>query len=165
MTAAFYVLLGYAIIFIITFLMAYSAVQLVIKLRPIYAAIMVIFVSFTTIININKSHGCECLLNNNIFQETTKWFFDKILPLIAFLIPVYMLLLGVKALFQGERSIVFRVLLESSLHIMALAFLGLIVSSIITFYSCPMICGSFIDTDTANENIWKAIRKWLGTEN
>jgi len=103
------------------------------------------------------------MLESIIYRNITKWFMGDVLPLVSSVLGIYILYIALRAFILGERSIAPTIFINSFINLFLASLWGLMFSAIFTFYACPLICEHYIDLSVANQNIWEAIRKWLGT--
>ncbi len=121
---------------------------------------------FCAIFNMIHNPICTCITSTVIFRNLTVWFmgmFQEILASFSQFAGLTILILAGIYFLLGERSIAPRIFIEFAVNMLLASLWSLMFSCIITFYLCPLICEGSLDLNQANENIWAALRKWLGT--
>ncbi|MCB0539230.1 MAG: hypothetical protein KDE33_17070 [Bacteroidetes bacterium] len=163
MSEFLYASLGYIIIFILVFVTIYGTVLTVKGGKTILGFLIIFAVFFSTIFRVVGNPSCACIYGSDIFRDFTRWFMVDVLGWVGSIFTIFIVIIAANAFFRGERSIAPRILIEAIINLILAFFSGLIFSTIVAFYVCPLICEHYIDWDIANQNIWAAIRRWLGT--
>ncbi|MEX2593853.1 MAG: hypothetical protein WD426_13850 [Anditalea sp.] len=162
MIGYFYASLGYLILFILLFLNFYAVFASIRGNRIILGLLIVFTVLFTTIFSIITNSSCFCLMGNDVFRNITQWFMEDVLSWVGSFMGIWIFFIAFNAYVRGERSIAPRILVEITLNLVVAFLWGIMVSSIITFVVCPLICEQYLEWDVANQKIWAAVRRWFG---